>query len=392
VPGQHAVLSPSASERWLSCPASVQLSLRVPKGRSSSYAEEGTTAHSLGEIEASFAFGQITKRQYTIRKNKWLAHAELAEYDIIEMERHVNDYVSFIQEKAKETGENAVIFLEQRMNTGIESCWGTGDCVIVTPTRVTVIDLKYGAGVAVDAMNNSQLRLYGCGALDTFGDMLGDTEEVETVIFQPRVGDGGSITSEVLSAEELRAWREEIRPKASEALAGSDVFNPSEKNCRWCPASALCRERVVQATSADFSSDPDLLSPEEVAEYLSQLDTIRDWCSKIEDWALNAMYSEGAEIPGYKVVMSGGRRAITDKTKAIELLVGAGFTEEQVTRKDTITLGDMEKLVGKAKLPEILGDTLKKSDGKPSIAQISDARPAISPTSGAAEDFAEELI
>ncbi len=44
----HARLSPSAAERWMTCPGSVKLSEgREDKG--SAYAAEGTAAHELAE-------------------------------------------------------------------------------------------------------------------------------------------------------------------------------------------------------------------------------------------------------------------------------------------------------------------------------------------------------
>lgn len=387
MPGKHAVLSPSASERWLSCPASVRLSQRAPKQPESAYAAEGTTAHALLEIEGQYAFGQITKRQYDLRFEKWLKGAEMNDYDILEMRRHINEMVEFLKEQVAEAGPHAQIAFEQRMATGIESCWGTGDVVIYGLTVVKIIDLKYGAGVPVDAENNSQLRLYGCGALDTFGDLLGDTETVETIIYQPRLE---SITSETLTAQELRDWREEIRPIAAEALAGSERFGPSEKACRWCPVAATCRVRVEQATSVDFGSDPDLLTPEEVADYLSQADDIVAWVNALKDYALDEMYSQGHSIPGWKVVRTNGRRSITDPDKAIDALVKAGVDEDEITKVSIVGLGDLEKIVGKKDLPAILGDLLVKSEGKPAIAPTTDKRSSISPNDDAAADFSQE--
>jgi hypothetical protein len=112
MPGLHAVLSPSASDRWLSCPASVRLSQRVPKAPSSAYAEEGTTAHSLLEIEGKYAFGQMTKKQYDTQFAKWLKGAELNDYDILEMRRHVADCVSFIKERVEAAAKHAQVEFE----------------------------------------------------------------------------------------------------------------------------------------------------------------------------------------------------------------------------------------------------------------------------------------
>jgi hypothetical protein len=80
-----------------------------------------------------------------------------------------------------------MLLLEQRLPTGIPDCWGTSDAVIVSPDAVEVCDFKYGLGVRVDAEGNPQIRLYGVGALEAYGDLLGDVHTVRLHIFQPRL-------------------------------------------------------------------------------------------------------------------------------------------------------------------------------------------------------------
>ena len=46
----HAILGASSSKRWMMCPGSVKQSSSVPNGPSSKYAEQGTAAHTLGEM------------------------------------------------------------------------------------------------------------------------------------------------------------------------------------------------------------------------------------------------------------------------------------------------------------------------------------------------------
>ena len=51
---KHAVLSPSASHRWLACPGSIEANRDKPY-EENKYAIEGTTAHAL--LEASLILG-----------------------------------------------------------------------------------------------------------------------------------------------------------------------------------------------------------------------------------------------------------------------------------------------------------------------------------------------
>ena len=51
MPSNHALLSPSASHRWLVCTPSVLLEAEYGEQGSSSYAQEGTFAHSVAEFK-----------------------------------------------------------------------------------------------------------------------------------------------------------------------------------------------------------------------------------------------------------------------------------------------------------------------------------------------------
>lgn len=389
----HARLSPSASERWIACPASIRMEGRVPTEPESIYAKEGTVAHALAELKASLAFGAITTRQYDARYRKWLQnHNDILTDEVIdEMHVHTDAYVALVQERAALYPNSQVMF-EQRLDTGVPTCWGTSDTVIVSPVHVEIIDFKYGAGVAVEAEENPQLRLYALGALDTYGDLLGETEVVRSTVHQPRMN---HVLTEELSPAAIRQWRDEVVIPAAELALGDDApFSPSDEACRWCPASGRCKAQLEAVFATDFDRDPELLEPDEVAEKLGHVKMIRDWLNAFEIAALSMAYSEGTAIPGYKVVMSGGQRAIRDADAAVAKLVGAGFARADVVNVKPKGIGDLEKLLGKDKFKELLEDTgiVTKGDGKPALVPESDRRESINPNDEAAKAFGEELL
>lgn len=290
------------------------------------------------------------------------------------------------------------------MDSGVPGCWGTSDVVIVSPEHIEIVDLKYGAGVAVSAIGNKQLRLYGLGALDTYGDMVETTGLIVMTVFQPRVPYGTS--SEEMHPDELRAWRDEVARPAAELANGEDApFGPTEKGCRWCPVAAICRARVDASLAEAFgeafleepipeeSPKPEVLTPEELGAALERVPFIKTWLADLEKYALEQAYGEGKTIPGWKVVMSGGRRAITDPAAAIQTLIDAGYNAEQVADFKAKPLGALEKLVGKKELPELLGTLLAKGPGKESLVPESDPRQAISRKGDAQAAFdAEDLV
>jgi hypothetical protein len=383
----HATLSPSSAERWISCPASVRVIAALDRvdDSGSVYAAEGTRAHTLAEIEAAHSFGLTTTAEYNVRRSAWLEEAERHGDDVEEMDRHVVVYVRLLHSLAAEHDGPVTLLLEQRVQTGVPGSWGTGDAILVSATHLDVVDFKYGQGITVRVQNNPQLMLYGLGSLDLVDGLVGDIETVGTHICQPRVG---SVSHDIMSVQDLRDWRDTVAIPAARATERPDApFGPSDEACRWCPAAGICDARMRFVTQRDFSVSVDTMSMEDLADAVRQIDGIRDWCNAVEKEALYQAYSEQRPLPGLKVVRSGGRRSIPNQAAAIERLLDAGYTKEEISRASLKTLKDLDRLVGKTKLPEVLGDLLVNSEGSPSLVPEDDSREAITSLTEAAKDF-----
>ena len=372
----HATLAPSAAERWIVCPASVRMAASVPEEPSSSYAQEGTNAHELAEAMARYQLLGGPE----VDVDAW--RARLGE-DYDEMQQHAQGYVDYLCGLLA-SYPDAQLLLEQRLPTGLPECWGTSDAVIVSPTVVETVDFKYGQGVRVEAAENPQLRLYGVGALEAFGDLLGEVDTVRLTVYQPRLD---HVAGEVLTADELRAWRDGLLPVAQAALGPDAPFGPSEAACRWCPVSGSCKAQMEWATVRDFGERPDTLSDEELASALDAIPFIRQWASAVEDYALDRAYSKGRPIPGYKVVLSGGRRSVVNPKGLIEAAHQAGYKTKDVADLKTKGIGALEKKLGDD-FATVAAPFIVKSTGKPALVDESDKRPATAPEVGAAEDFA----
>jgi hypothetical protein len=183
-------------------------------------------------------------------------------------------------------------------------------------------------------------------------------------------------------------WRDDTRLVGELALSEDAPFGPSESACRFCPIAGECAPRAKFMLAQDFG-DPDILSGEELADAFSRTSHLKRWISDVEDTALKRAYEEAGSVPGYKVVLSGGRRQISDEAKAIGALIDAGYGVEEVSHMKIATLGQLDKLVGANELQEVLGDLLGKSEGRLSVAKESDPRPPADAVHSAQTDFAE---
>lgn len=383
MPSKHAKLSPSSAERWLNCPGSVALAAKCPAPPPSPFAEEGTVAHAVAESKLQMLSGEITQG----RHERQLEELRKSEYWCGEMDEATDFYADTVMERLAASGEDAELMVEQQLdlNAWAPESFGTSDAVIIGGSTIEVIDLKYGKGVKVDAPGNPQLRLYALGAAALFGDIY-DFSTVRYTIVQPRLD---HVSSEAVPLDELMRWAEDtVKPIAEEAAAGSDR-TACGSWCRWCPAKAVCRARAEEnlALARMEFKPPALLTPEEIGEVLRKAEDLQKWASDVASYALDQAL-EGKHFDGWKVVEGRSVRQYADTLKVAEALKAAGFDEAMLYERKLYGITAMEKLVGKKKLTETLGELIIKPAGKPVLVPESDKRDAIN---SAAADFEKEI-
>lgn len=385
---KHAVLSASSSERWLACPPSARLEQEF-ESTTSTYAEEGRFAHKLAEYHLQHFLGELTKQQLTYRVNKLKKESDFYSQ---EMEDYIQVYVDIAAEKinaARAKSKDAIVFLEQRLDFSywVPEGFGTGDLVLVADGVVEVVDLKYGKGVPVSAIGNTQMRLYGLGAF-WYYDMLYDIDVVRMTIVQPRLD---SISTEELSAAELLKWgNETVRPIAQLAYEGKGEFVAGE-HCRFCKARYTCRARAeanLELAKYEFQ-DPPLLEQEEIADVLGRATELRSWVADVLDYALVQARDHGVHWPGWKLVEGRSNRKYVDDDAVADVLKRAGYKHADIFEEVLKGVTKMEKLLGKKKFTELLTDAglVIKPPGKPTLVPESDKRPEIDPLASAKKDF-----
>jgi len=362
--GNHAILSASSSHRWLHCLPSARLELEF-ESTSGTAADEGTAAHALSEHKLKKALHIRSKRP-------------ISEYDSDEMEECTDAYVAFIMEQvelAKQICNDPIVLIEKRLDFScyVPDGFGTGDCLIISDDRLHIVDFKYGMGVLVDAVDNPQMKLYALGALEIY-DSLYDIDEVSMTIFQPR---RENVSTWTVPVEELKCWaEEELKPKAVKAYNGEGEYIPGEW-CTFCKAAVRCRARAeekLKLAQTEFKMPP-LLTDNEIEEILSILPDLTKWANEITAYATDTAVNHGKEWNGFKVVEGRSVRKYKDEDAIAEKAVASGFKD--IYRKSLIPMTEMQKLMGKTKFEEILGDLIYKPPGKPTLVPNSDKRPAM---------------
>ena len=374
MPGKHAILSASSSDRWIHCPPSARL-CETYDDVSSDYAAEGTDAHTLCEYRLKVALGLPAENP--IENLTWYNE---------DMENCAASYASYIMEivqRLKDSNADPVVLIEQHLDYSkfVREGFGTGDCIIIADGELHIIDYKHGRGVLVEAENNPQMQLYALGAMEIF-DGIYDIDTVVMTIFQPR---RENVSSFSLSKDELYAWAENtLKPIAELAYNGDGQYNCGEW-CQFCKAKTDCRKRAetnMSIAKYDFM-DPPLLTDEEIEDVLSKVDNLVSWANDVKEFAFQAAMS-GKVWKGWKLVEGRAVRKYVNDDAVAVAVSEAGYDPYE---KKLLGLTEMQKRLGKAKFEELLGSLIHRPQGKPTLVPESDKRPAITT---AKADFIED--
>lgn len=386
----HAKLSPSAASRWMTCTKAPSLEEGIPQ-QPSEYAREGTEAHALAELKARSAVGLEIDVSY--EKQRKLPGGLFDEPDPDpEMYEAAEIYAAYIKETylaAKEACPDVMIGTEVRLDLTewIPEGFGTADCLIVADGTLHVIDFKYGKGVLVEAEGNKQMMIYALGALDWAG-MIFDVDTVKMTIIQPRLN---GISTAEMAAYELKQWGDcELAPIAALAYNGGGEYKPSEDACRFCRANGKCQAQADHFVSLfDENEEDGRLGTAEAGEILKRAAGMKDWLTRIEETVKDACLA-GNEIPGWKIVEGRTRRQYTDEAEIEKRLRAKKYKVSEIYEKKLLGISKMEKLLGKKKMAEIIGDLIEKPQGSPTLVPESDKRPAWAPEEETLQAFDEE--
>lgn len=375
----HAQLSPSSAARWMTCPGSVALCKDIPDS-SSDAASEGTMMHTVAahclaaNTDASGYIG-VTDTETGLILQPEQAQA-------------VQKYVDHVRDVVRAT--KGRLLVEQRVGidhlTMEPGAQGTADAVILTPDELIVLDAKFGRGVEVQAENNPQLLMYACGVLKEW-DIAYDFQRVRVGIIQPRLGAAPEWS---LSVNELNNFAAEVQFSAELTRQPDAPLVPSPKGCQWCRAKATC-PAIRTSVMNDFDTVvAETADDDDLARVMANADMIEKWVKAVRAEVERRLLA-GEPVPGYKLVQGKkGNRQWTSADDAEALLKSMRIKHDQMYDYKLASPTSLEKLakageIGPRQWPKI-AELITQSEGSPSVAPVSDKRPALV-TSATASDF-----
>lgn len=235
-----------------------------------------------------------------------------------------------------------------------------------------MIDLKYGRGVKVEANHNTQMMCYALGALMGPAEMY-NIDFVSMAIIQPRLK---HVSTATMLYGELVYWgQNELRPAAQRAMNGEGNYIPGD-HCKFCKCAPTCTALWMQTQIViGMANMPASLSDEQLSVALANVDTIKGWISKLEEFAIDKM-SKGGSIPGWKIVEGRSVSKITNVEACKAALFAAGFQRQDVMKPEELKgISELKTLLRSAGYKELVAPYVSKPQGKPTLAPADDPRP-----------------
>lgn len=388
----HALLSPSGADRWVNCPGSIRMEKGLPESISDA-ALEGSVFHKWSDdIYAAVKKGcAITELLLRISDIEMRFHVE----DSIKNKLEIESLLS-----AKNVMGEVVCHGEHRVYFS-DNIWGTVDFCAYTDLDVCLYDDKYGKRYAVGAVGNLQIICYALALRKTY-DLK--AEKYHGYIFQPRAmrEEDRGLKPWHFSSAELDVHERTIVTAEKRALElyAEDNEKVVEENlnvgkwCTFCKAKFKCPEYMKKHSSKGmdivlhnpFTKTVSLLTTEDKLAILKNKKAIENYLDACGEFLKNIEHElveklrVGADIPGWKLVESRGRRGwIEDVERVARVLKENGIDEPFQIKKSLIGIGEAERVLGKGKEAKALLSTVTEIGGvKLQIVPAEDERSAVS--------------
>lgn len=389
---KHAILGASSSKRWMSCPGSVRMTSSLPPSPSSKYAELGTAAHTLGEwcIEQDRDPREFKGETITTDEG----NSFIVDNDMIDA---VRVYYDFVKETAHSIGlKIGEVEIEKQFDLSWlhPDMFGTNDASFGAHFGdFHIVDYKHGAGIAVDAIDNTQMLYYAIGA--AYNAKEGhweDYEKIHMTIVQPRAfHSDGQVRTWTITMEELIEWSKKLKQAAIATEAKDAPLVPGEEACRWCGAASFCvalKSKAQDVAKQEFgvipSEDPalivDKMSIEDCVKIINHKKMLDGLVKACETRVSDIMLKSRKKVEGMKYVKGKGSRDWVDPTEAQRAL-SQSYPLDKIMTMKLKTPAQMEKELGKA----IVKDFIVKKEGAITVAPMHDRRKEVE--LDAASDF-----
>lgn len=364
----HSPLGASGAERWMNCAGSVALLKRLDipvedPDQEPEYRSMGTTAH-----EAAAYCLKTGDEAWEIEGQTFGKHA---------VDKEMADAIQiYLIECLSDAEKDDLVMVE----TGIDSpdfhpdFFGTVDFARVKKAKklLKIRDLKYGAGIAVDAEDNPQIMYYAYGILRKLAAQGIQISLVDLGIVQPRAFHPlGKIRTWTIPAEDLHKWANEVLKPAMIATSMEADLDAGPW-CRFCPAKLVC-PLMDALFGAAATADPTRvveLTDTSIGRSYQYTEAVKFYLKALQEETFRRLQA-GHEVPGTKLVNKKANRVWkSDAETVLRITYGNAI----YSKPEMVSPAEIDKLDGgKAKTAEW---AYTPQSGL-TVALLTDKRPAV---------------
>ena len=299
----HSPMGASVSKQFIACPGSVKLRQRFrDKDDSSIYADEGSAAHAV--IERCLLQGL----------EAWEVAGEPIEFGKFKgtIDTTMADSVQMFLDQVRPETPKAMRETHISDPSFHQNFYGTVDHADMPTDRLLIVtDFKYGAGIAVDVIDNTQLLYYAWGIVRHFKLDVAKLS-VKMRIVQPRAfHPDGPVREWTIVGPALARWANEILHPAMVRAEWDDTLNPGP-HCRFCinahcPALQSMFGAAYQRTGLDAAG----LDDATLGKEYQRIEAVKMYISGIQKQVTQRV-TNGKTIPGAKLVHASNDRIFKD--------------------------------------------------------------------------------
>lgn len=415
MPELHALLNASAAVGWANCGPYLRYNANAPR-TSSKAADKGTVQHDVGAwcLLNDAMPDQYPQPAVEVGGVQWPITQE--------MRNKVADYIAVVRKRA----EGGTLLVEQRVDYSWwilgptpptvkgfpEGSWlagGTSDAVILFEDELEIIDAKFGENpdnkvfayekVVQDgeerALPNPQLALYALGCLYEY-EHLGDFKKVRLTIVQPYLD---HISTCEIDVNDLKIFALRMKAAAFTALRHLEseheppieAHAPSDAACKWCKGAHRCpalrdnvevEERDLFGALVEHGGEAMAAAiPEDrLAQAMEKVPLIETFTKAIRAEVERRLLA-GHPVPGFKLIEGrrGPRSWVDDARAEKDLRRILGAKDALVMKPISPTAAEKFKKNGliSDRVWANLNKNVERSDGKPSVAPVTDPAPAL---------------
>ena len=333
----------------MNCPGSIKLinSLNLGRSKSSFPAAEGTAAHELCAecLETGTDAWEHTGTKILVEDFEFIV-----DDDMVKAVQVYLDFVRGLKEKYPDSDVRVEVRLSSKLN---DNAYGTGDYImIVTASRIIVVDYKHGRGVMVEP-DTPQLKYYGYLAYENLADKVlarmytedGKPFPMDLYIVQPRKPHpDGPVRVLNTTVPNVVEWFKTEAVPAMEETAKKDANLQIGNWCGFCPAKEhnICPALKKEADSIDTSLYAEAMTDEELGAMHARASVVAKYFEAIGKEVFRRVMG-GNKVPGVKLV---NKKAIRTWRDGAEVKLKKEFGDDAYTKPKLKSPAQIEKLIG----------------------------------------------